>query len=35
MSGVCTNCGAKGAGSDGLCKPCRIEEHEGTEAKRE
>lgn len=34
MKPACENCGAKGPGADGLCKPCRIEKHEGAEAKR-
>jgi len=30
----CSHCGSVAVGSDGLCKPCRIEESDGPEAKR-
>ena len=31
----CSQCGSVAAGSDGLCKPCRIEREQGADAKRE
>lgn len=30
----CTECGARGAGDDGLCKPCCIGQEHGPEARR-
>lgn len=30
----CTECGARGAGQDGLCKPCRIGQEHGPKARR-
>ena len=31
----CIECGGAGAGSDGLCTPCRLAKHHGPEARRE